>query len=107
MKHKAKSLVHRSSSISKHVPNGCPPPKMTSKSRSPTDVNVIPPVQAFVPLSPAIDEASAHFRRKDDDMVTVEPKIEQSYCEASIIVILWEKTEKEYWHLRLLVTVEV
>ena len=78
-RHKARSLVHRSSSISKHVPSGCPPPKMTSKSRSPTDVNVTPPVQAFVPLGPAIDGASERFRRNDDDMATVELKVEQSY----------------------------
>jgi len=48
------ACVNRSSSIKIQVPRGCPPPKIPSKSRSPEDVKVVPPVQGLVPLNPNV-----------------------------------------------------
>jgi hypothetical protein len=54
------------------VPSGCPPPRIASNSRNPTDVNVIPPVHGFVPEKPLTEEATPGRcrRRNEDDMVT-------------------------------------
>lgn len=43
---------------------------MVSKSLSPTDVSVIPPVQGFVPFKPKASSRRP-FRRNEDDMVTM------------------------------------
>jgi hypothetical protein len=56
------------------VPRGCPPPRIASKSRSPTDVNVIPPVHGFVPGKPLMADEPVRGRcrrRNEDDMVEV------------------------------------
>ena len=54
------------------MPSGCPPPRIASNSRNPTDVNVIPPVHGFVPDKPLTEEAAPGRcrRRNEDDMVT-------------------------------------
>jgi hypothetical protein len=53
------------------VPSGCPPPRMASKSLSPTDVKVIPPIHGFVPGRPlTAEEVRGRCRRRnEDDMV--------------------------------------
>lgn len=56
---KAKSRVQRSSRNNMHVPNGWPPPKMTSRSFSPDEVKWMPPVQGLTPRCPRSDGGGA------------------------------------------------
>jgi hypothetical protein len=49
MRHRAKLLVHRSSSSQIHVPRGCPASIKLSNSRRPVDVKVMPAVHGLVP----------------------------------------------------------
>lgn len=54
------------------VPSGCPPPRIASKSLSPTDVKVIPPIHGFVPANPlTADAVRGRCRRRNEDDMTV------------------------------------